>query len=442
MGKPTIVGKLAHENGISPVTLNLDQSGERIESMDFTKGAGNDDLLIFPGFIDIHVHAREYEPFHPADEASQALHSKMTAKETFLTAGLAALNGGVTMYAAMPNDPDPPKDKDSYDKKKELSKRSPCPVTVFGCMCPDSEPWADIPYKVYLDAHGSVNTFSEWKDLEEVLARFAGHRVFFHGEDPEILRANTMPGPRWITRPAIAETVAVERILELTHQYGLKTHFCHISTKSAVDLIANYNDAAQDKVTCEVTPHHLSFSVGGESVYCAISDKIVEEASRLGSNPPIRSEDDRRFMVHALKSRMIDVLATDHAPHTIPDKDKGAPGLPHLDTLGPFVTWLLKSEGFEPCRIAQILSEKPLRILGSKARRGLAGLTPHSGANLTLLKLNEPSSFRNRNSSEEGSLMTRCGWTPYDGITFPGSTHSVYINGRKMAPKSSRGGAS
>ena len=119
----------------------------------------------------------------------------------------------------------------------------------------------NLPYKVYLDIAPSPVSFTTWADLETALARYRGCRVFFHAEDPETLRKFTGDGPRWKNRPPEAEISAVEKILELTAKLGLHSHICHVSTEKAVSLICDYNRVSEDRVTCEVTPHHLFFSI-------------------------------------------------------------------------------------------------------------------------------------------------------------------------------------
>lgn len=432
----SIKARLVHSRGTTPVHLELDREGREILSVSRLNAPPENELYIFPGFVDIHVHAREYASENPEDSASKAALTKMTAKETFCSAGLAALNGGVTMYGAMPNDPEPPKDQASYQAKVNLAAQSPCPVIVFGCVCPDSSPWEQIPYKVYLDAVSSVNTFSSWRDLETTLARFTAQSIFFHAEDPEILRANTVEGPRWLTRSPMAEVVAVERILEYTHRYGLRTHICHVSTKAALNLIDNYNRRASRRVTCEVTPHHLSFSFDNGSIYCAINEDRIHDTSMLGSNPPIRSEEDRRFTLDCLRTGIIDILASDHAPHTIEDKVASAAGLPHLDTMGPFAGWLINTQGFSPERIAAAYSTTPAMIMG-REMTDTQDLLSSAGSSptITILDLSRGTEAESLSEDRGGMLMTKCGWTPYNGMTLPAATHSVFIDGIRKDPR-------
>ncbi|MEW6114153.1 MAG: hypothetical protein AB1664_18615 [Thermodesulfobacteriota bacterium] len=426
-------------DGVHPALIEFDpQSGtiaavERIESVD------RNDRLLFPGFMDIHVHAREYPRPDPKDAAAHERWEKACTKETFSSAGQAAINGGVTLFCAMPNDPDPPSNESTYRRKLETARASECPVILFAATTRSSEPWADLPYKVYLDNAPSAVSFDDWGALEEALGRYRGCRVFFHAEDPEELAAPGTTGPRWFTRPPRAERSAVEKILDLTAKLGLRSHICHVSTESAVRLIREYNSGASVRVTCEVTPHHLFFSVDEGRISAAIGGEL-EEAAFLECNPPLRSESDRRFLLHALRQGLIDVLASDHAPHTRDDKTAGAPGMPHLDTLGPFAGWLIKDVGFTPQRVAEVLSSVPASIFSQDLSRTHGRIEIGCAASFTELDLSGETLVRGDRIEGRGKLETRCGWSPFSGIPLPAAVVKTYVLGRKyeFPPKSGR----
>lgn len=422
-----ISGNAVFSTGVRPATILVEEGV--IKDIRDTDGTVSDSELIFPGFIDIHVHAREYP--RPKGDDQKALEKWEAAcrKETFATAGKAAVNGGVTLFAAMPNDPEPPADAESYSLKAGLTKSSPCPVILFAAVTRSSEPWADLPYKVYLDSKPSSVSFTSWKDLEETLPRYKGCSLFFHAEDPGILERGSASGPRWKTRPAEAEITAVDRILELTAKLGLKSHICHISTEKAVKLIQDHNRRSSDRVTCEVTPHHLFFSVdGGEISYGGSPSGAA--ADLLECNPPLRSENDRRFLIDALRNGEVDILATDHAPHTLQDKAAGAPGMPHLDTLGSFACWLVEECGYSPVRIADILATKPAEIMSNFLEYPQGGIEIGNPASLTVLDFSGSTLVHGSEIADRGTLETRCGWSPFSGIRLPGSVRRTVVYGR------------
>ena len=425
----SISGRVVFPHGIVHAQISIDPVSGAIVSISELPGK-QDGPLIFPGLIDLHVHAREYP--RPEESDTQALEkwSAACSKETFASAGRAAINGGVTLFAAMPNDPVPPEDEHSYARKIAVSASSACPVVLFGAITESSEPWADIPYKVYLDAQPSSVSFTRWSDLETALGRYRGRRVFFHAEDPEILKKSAGAGPRWETRPPEVEISAVEKILELTAKLGLHSHICHVSTEKTVVMIQEYNRCSTDKVTCEVTPHHLFFSVQDGKVRSAVPGKIGKQEF-LESNPPLRSEQDRRFLLDALKRRVIDVLASDHAPHTPEDKRRGAPGMPHLDTLGAFAGWLINEGGFTASDVARILSTVPAKLLSHNLDRPHGIIEPGAVASFTLLDLQGTTLAQDDVIAGRGRLETLCGWSPFDSIPLPATVKGTIVCGKQ-----------
>jgi dihydroorotase len=423
-----IAGNLVGPEGIAETLVGFSEETGLVTSVCAVGPQTGTGLLIFPGFIDIHAHAREFPAPACASPAETAAWNRMRAKETFATACAAAINGGVTRICAMPNDPAPPDGARSFAAKARLTEGLSCEVTLFAAVTRTSAPWEDLLYKVYLDRSPSATAFDSWSELESVLARYRGAKVFFHAEDPEILKRFTSAGSRWKSRPPEAEERAVARILELTDRFSLRAHVCHVSTRKALELIVARNSSAAEPVTCEVTPHHLFFSVDETGVRTA-TGKIMSADTRFDCNPPLRSEDDRRFLLHALKSGIIDALATDHAPHTLEDKRSGAPGMPQLDTFGAFVCRLIRDEAFDPQRVCEITAVGPAAICSTKA--GPISAAPAVGgfASFTVLDMNRPTIVEAHGLRNLGPFGTRCGWSPFEGETFPGSVAATVARG-------------
>ncbi len=385
-------------------------------------------LVTFPGFIDAHVHAREYALPSEANNVQKSDWQKMTAKETFRTAAMAALNGGVVLYAAMPNDPIPPDNEETYNAKLLLTQTSPCPVIPLACITSTSEPWGNIPCKLYLDHKPALSSFSCWDDVESALSRYSGRHVFFHAEDPVILQENSSLTERWRNRPAIAEISAVRRILDLTAKHGLSAHICHVSTIEAVQLIQEFNRASSAKVTSEVTPHHLFFSVDESGVF---GDGAVVHSNRsfFDCNPPLRSERQRSDLLEALRDGLIDMVAGDHAPHTVEDKRNGSPGMPQLDTYGPFAAWLINRCGFSYNKIAEVFSKAPARLISDYISGDFGSVKVGDQANLTVLDLSGKTLVKDNMVVGRGPLQTRCAWSPFNEIPLPGAVFKVILNG-------------
>jgi dihydroorotase len=424
-----ITGQTVFPEGVRPARIGIDPGSGVIVSVEDSNNSMSGNKLIFPGFVDAHVHAREYPEPSESDSPEWEKWQSACKKEIFTSAGNAAINGGVTAIAAMPNDPAPPDNPERYSSKLRISESSPCPVVLFACVTKNSEPWGDLPYKVYLDSVPSPGSFDSWSDLKETLGRYKGRRIFFHAEDPEILRKNAGKGPRWKTRPAEAETNAVRKILDLTTTLGLKTHICHLSTQEAVTIVHGYNRNASTRVTSEASPHHLFFHVFNGKV-SGPGWSEIPNANLLESNPPLRSETDRAFLLDALKTGQVDMLATDHAPHTIQDKLLGAPGMPHLDTVGPFVSWLLNKQGFTPQRVAEALAVVPSEIFAPDLTIAQGHIEPGFAASFTILDLNAKVSIDRVGIQGRGLFRTRCGWSPFSGFRFPGTVMKTIVRGQ------------
>ena len=132
-------------------------------------------------------------------------------------------------------------------------------------------------------------------------------------------------------------------------------------------------------------------------------------------------------MLEALRDGTADYLATDHAPHTIAEKERGVSGQPHLDTYGPFVTWLLVEKGFTPERVAAVCSANPGAFVSAFRAEKFGRLAPGYVGSLTVLDLRKSTAVRRED------LRTRCGWSPFEGVTFPGSVAAVFVRGRRVA---------
>lgn len=367
----------------------------------------SDDCLIFAGMGDIHIHARE--------DVTQ----KETHKETFACASAAALHGGVLHVADMPNNPAAPIDDASYAAKETLLRGQHLPVvfTLYAGIGPGTKPLIrNVPYKAYMGPSVGDLFFSSLEQLDRTLADYVGRAVSFHCEDPILLDKHKGAPTHEERRPAECELSATRFALAMIEKYRLTGKLCHYSVGEGLPLIR----AAKAKglsVTAEVTPHHVFFDTAQ-----------ITPANRpwMQMNPPLRSPGDRRGMLEALRDGTADYLATDHAPHTLAEKERGVSGQPHLDTYGPFVTWLLVEQGFTPERVATICSANPGAFVNPYQPEKWGRLLPGHVGSLTVLDLKKPTTVRRED------LRTKCGWSPFEGVTFPGSVAAVFVRGHRV----------
>lgn len=403
-----ISGKLVSTGGVNAGQVKIDGGtiaavGERLGKVDFQFG---DDCLIFAGMGDIHIHAR--------DDVS----GMETYKEDFQTAAAAAIHGGVVHVADMPNNKVPPIDDESYrGKQKHLAERNvPIQVTLYAGIGPGTKPLTfPVPYKAYMGHSVGELFFTSLRQIDETLAAYRGCAVSFHCEDPELLEQHKGAATHEDRRPNACEVSATRFALEMIEKYDLTGKLCHYSVGEGLPLIRAAR-ARGLRVTCEVTPHHL---------YYDRTDINDSNRGLMQMNPPLRQAADRKAMLEALRDGTLDYLATDHAPHTIEENRKGISGQPHLDTYGPFVTWLLLDQNFTPEQVAAFCSRNPGDFVNPyTSPRKFGRIEPGYVASLTVLNLARPQTIRRED------LKTKCGWSPFEGVTFPGSLEAVFVEGK------------
>jgi len=174
-------------------------------------------------------------------------------------------------------------------------------------------------------------------------------------------------------------------------------------------------------VTCEVTPTHLFFDR---------SMLTKENHKWFQMNPPLRSKEDREVLLQALINGDIDFLATDHAPHSIEEKQKGISGISQLDTFSLFVTHLILEKKVPLFRIAEVCSKNPGDFvnpyLPKEFGKGFGYIKEGYSANFTVLNVRKPMEFKKE------MIQSKSGWSPFEGYTFPGSVEAVYYRGQRL----------
>lgn len=422
---------------ITNVTLDDDVGNDGVSLRGSGEGTGQDIVgkdpdvilengLLFPGFVDLHVHARE--------DSSQ----EWTYKENYITAAKAALAGGVTAFADMPNTPAAVVEDGGYDKKLRLTRYSGMDVVPYAGIGPGTRPLeVNVPYKVFMAKSIGELCFSGEQELRETLEFYRGHQVSFHCEDPEVLTEHEAEEQHRDRRPPDAEIRGVATALELIDEFELSGTLCHISTRGAIDRIRRAKRKDGSRVTVEAAPHHLLLEDNGEGIEFPACLPVTKEDSTADHldrpesrsvpdswfqvNPPIRGHDDRTAVFEAFSQGEIDFLATDHAPHTIAEKQKGMSGIPHLDSYGRWVGCLLEM-GVDAHIIALTASYNPGDFI---TRFGYPGRELEDGgsAHFTHLEPRGEMVFR-------GHGFSKSGWDPLEGRISPWSVGFTILKGR------------
>ena len=332
--------------------------------------------MVFPGFVDVHVHLRE---------------PGFSYKETIATGTRAAARGGYTAVCPMPNlKPVPDSLENLKPELDAIEKDGVIHVHPYGAITvgEKGEILADLeamaPYVVAFSDDGKGVQRDEKMKEAMTRAKALGKVIVAHCEDETLLNGGYIHDGDYARahghkgNVSASEWKQVERDLELVRETGCAYHVCHVSTKETVDLIRKAKAEGLD-VTCETGPHYL-----------VMNDAMLQEDGRFKMNPPIRSEEDRRALLAGLLDGTVDMIATDHAPHSAEEKSKGLEkslfGVVGLETAFPVLyTELVKTGVLTLDRLIDAMVTRPARRFGI----GTPVLKEGAPADLTVFDLNE-----------------------------------------------------
>ena len=374
------------------------------------------DWIVAPGLIDIHVHLRE-----PGQEH----------KETIATGLAAAVAGGFTAVACMPNT-DPVNDHPGITElmlrraaDANLARVYPIGAVSLGSR---GEQLAELGAQ---KAAGCVAFTDDGRPVATALlmrraleyAGMLGVPIIDHCEDPSLkgdgvahegYRAAAM-GLRGI--PGVAESIMVERDIALAELTGGAFHVAHMSARQSLRAVRDAKTRGEARVTCEVAPHHF-----------VLTDEALETPLRYDTNvkmnPPLREEADRDAMLEGLADGTVDVIATDHAPHHLDEKlvefDRAPFGIVGLETAVPLVFDRLVHAGrISVTRMIELLSVNPARVLNLPG----GSLKDGAPADVTVLAPDAKVTIR------AAALRSKSKNTPFDGWTLRGGVAATIVGG-------------
>ena len=346
-------------------------------------------LVLMPAFIDTHAHFRD-----PGFEY----------KEDIESGSKAAVRGGYTTVTLMPNTKPVCSSKEILDYVVNKGKEVDLVDLYQTVSITKNLSGEEINHLREFEGNPNVKAItddgkgvSDSKIMMEAMkiAKENNWIVMSHAESPEFSKIDMR----------LAENMMTWRDITLAKFIDCKLHMSHVSTKEAMKyIIEGKNDGV--KVTCEITPHHL-----------ALNNKI----SNYRVNPPIREEEDVKFLIKAIKMNYVDCIGTDHAPHSKEDKEKGAPGMIGIEqAFSICYTKLVKENHISLNKLSQLMSGNAAKLLNLNKGK----LQPGFLGDLVLIDLNKKRIFK------EEDIVSRSKNTPFNGMEFYGDVVLTIKNGK------------
>jgi dihydroorotase len=390
---------LIQQGKIERIARNI--NAQNVETIDASG------LCALPGLIDVHVHLRDMQLSH---------------KEDFASGTASAAAGGFTTVLDMPNTIPPTDSSQRLIEKQERARgkayvnvgfhaaATPSQKTTIGMMRAGA-----FSIKLYMPRPISPFNVQDDVEIRRMMNAAARARVLVtvHAEDfgvvPYKVKPNGFPQLA-LSRPPILETRAVERLMSIQKQTKCRVHFCHMTIASNIEKIR----AGSNLLTSEVTPHHLLRSV----------NSLRSLGWKAWMVPPLRSEANRRNLLEATCKGSADVIASDHAPHTIKEKKRkpgeSPPGVPGLETTLPLTLTLVNRGIMTLSRLVELLARNPARIfsLESKGR-----LRPGFDGDLVLVNM------KKRSRIDSSLFLSKARFSPFDGTPTIGAVESTIVGG-------------
>lgn len=368
---------------------------------------------IIPGFVDVHVHLREPGFFY---------------KESIRTGTLAGAHGGYTTICSMPNLNPPPSNLKNLETQLEIiDEDAVINVIPYGTITKTGNGRSELadmastaPYVIGFSDDGRGVQTGELMEEAMLIAKDLNKPIVAHCEDESLLEGGyihkgeyaKMHSHRGISSES--EWAQVARDVELAAKTGCKYHVCHISTKETVDIIRQAKKSGVD-VSCETAPHYL-----------ILTDMDLHDEGRFKMNPPIRSAEDREALIEGIKDGTIDMIATDHAPHSFEEKSKGleksAFGIVGLETSFALLnTHLVRSGIITPEELIKLMSINPRERFSLSGPKSLV-----EGTEICDISVLDPTKNWTINSNE---FMSKGRATPFDGTEVVGKVVATFVGG-------------
>jgi dihydroorotase len=375
-------------------------------------------LLVLPGLIDAHVHLRGQEKAY---------------KEDFYSGTAAAAAGGITTVLDMPNnDPVTMSAETLRNRMAEAKKKVLVNVGFYSEFPRNVEEIAKIveegavAFKLFMTEQVGGLNIDDDRVLVEAFKIISGLKisVAVHAEDKTMLkkaedefkRANRNGIEAFLkAHSENVEVKAIKRLLSIAEQTNVHTHFCHVSTENGLKAIVD-GKKSRMPITCEATPHHLLLSV----------DDLKRTGTLALTVPPVREKHHSTALWDGIKKGWIDILASDHAPHTLQEKKAKVVwdvkvGIPNLETTLPLLLTEVNRGRLSIADVVRLMAEKPAEIFKLKSR---GCIKEGNNADLTVVDLNR------KYKIEASKFHSKAKYSPFDQWVVEGKPVKTFVNGQ------------
>ena len=406
-------GSCYFDGKLNKVDLGL--SGKKIKKigkieLNSSKVFDATNKVVLPGIIDTQVHFRE-----PGSTDAEDLESGSRA----------AVLGGVTSLFEMPNTNPPTSNLIEFEKKLQLAKDRMHSnyAFYFGATPENTEQLSQLKdlkgccgIKLFAGSSTGNLLVDKEADIEKVISN-SDRIVSIHSEDEEILKVrkkfikkgDVHSHPIW--RDVESAMSSTRRVVKIAERYNKKIHVLHVTTKEEVDFLAMH----KKNVTFETTPQHLTLYA--PDCY----DKLKTYAQM---NPPLRTKEHHDRLWVAIKNNIVDVLGSDHAPHTKENKNKEYPnspsGMPGVQTIFPVMIDHVNKGKLSLEQLIKLMCENPCRIFGIKNK---GYIKEEYDADLTIVDMNKEQVIKDE------MIASKCGWTPFNNYKVKGFPVGTIVNG-------------
>lgn len=370
--------------------------------------------FVIPGLIDPHVHFRD---------------PGLTYKESFKTGSLSAAHGGFTTILDMPNTIPPTNTAKNFKEKKKIGENKS--IIDFGLHAGINNPneikkiveLNPASFKIFMDLFRDSEIEEMFKNVSYINKETENRKILtLHCENKEIIEENTnrlkkLACTRGNTaidysyaRPSEAEVVSVGYATFLAEKYGVPLHICHLSTKKALEYLKSIKNKNID-IKTEITPHHLLLD----------NTAFNKFGTMVKTNPPLRPNGEN-LTTNELET--IDMIGTDHAPHSLEEKQKGVwdsnPGIPNLETVLPLILTEVNKGTISLKMIPKLMSENPAKRFGIKNK---GKIKADYDADLVVIDLKKEGKFN------IDKFYTKANYSPFENYSYKGIATMTITNG-------------